>query len=299
MVNIVAPGMAEGEDWSRLEVEAAVSAYAEMLRLELAGMPFNKAERNRALQQITKRSKGSIERKHQNISAILNEAGIPYVVGYKPLGNYQGLLGELVTELLIEDPQINAFTAEVVCRKDFSPVVPKDLMKIKVKLPQSRKSHPSLKVSESRQLFVKKNYLEAEARNSALGIAGEKLVLKYEHERLRRAGKKELAERIEHVSEEKGDYLGYDILSFEENGKERLIEVKTTQFGQMTPFFVSRNEVEKSIELSEYYQVYRIFSFERNTKLFTLEGAIGGSCELTAVSFSAVPNIPVAKGKRC
>jgi len=33
-------------DWSRAEVEAAVSAYLDMLELELRGQPFNKTEKH-------------------------------------------------------------------------------------------------------------------------------------------------------------------------------------------------------------------------------------------------------------
>jgi len=77
-----------GDDWSREEVEAAVSDYFDMLAMELRGQPFNKAEHNRNLQKLLKnRPKGSIERKHQNISAVLIELGYPYIDGYKPLGN--------------------------------------------------------------------------------------------------------------------------------------------------------------------------------------------------------------------
>jgi hypothetical protein len=80
-------------------------------------------------------------------------------------------------------------------------------------------------------------------RNRAIGLAGEELAMRFEHERLWRAGKKDLANKVEHVARSQGDGLGYDILSFETTGRERWIEVKTTNFGALTPFFVSRNEV--------------------------------------------------------
>ena len=41
--------MATGADWSRLEVEACVADYLQMLELELNGQTFNKSERIRAL----------------------------------------------------------------------------------------------------------------------------------------------------------------------------------------------------------------------------------------------------------
>jgi hypothetical protein len=51
----------------------------------------------------------------------------------------------------------------------------------------------------------------------------------FEHKRLWQAGRKDLANRIEHVANSKGDYLGFDILSFEADEREKLIEVKTTR----------------------------------------------------------------------
>jgi hypothetical protein len=283
--------MKEGSNWSRIEVEAAVAAYGEMLRLELLGTQFNKKQRNIALQGLIGRNAGSIEFKHQNISAILNNAGFPYIIGYKPRGNFQGLLEDVVTEQLLENPELNILAAAAVARQDFTSPGHADLLSIMVDPPNGQIGYAgaATRVADARQLKTKRNYLEIEGRNAALGLAGEKLVMNYEHERLWRAGCRQLAERIEHVAVSQGDHLGYDILSFEESGRERLIEVKTTQFGPMTPFFATRNEVNVSIELADHYQLYRVFSFEKNAKLFALEGAIGSRCELTPTIFSAVP----------
>ena len=283
--------MKEGSNWSRIEVEAAVAAYGEMLRLELLNSQFNKKQRNTYLQGLIGRSAGSIEFKHQNISAILNNAGFPYITGYKPRGNFQGLLEDVVTERLLENAELNILAAAAVARENFAAPGHADLLTIKVEPPKGHVGSSGIfsRVADARQLQTKRNYLEIEGRNAALGLAGEKLVMNYEHERLWRAGYRHLADKIEHVALSKGDHLGYDILSFEESGQERLIEVKTTQFGPMTPFFATRNEVNVSIELADHYQLYRVFSFEKDTKLFTLEGAIGKHCELTPITFSAVP----------
>jgi len=59
-------------DWSRLEVELVVADYFAMLWKELAGQPVDKTAHRKALQpQLNGRSHGSIEFKHQNISAVL------------------------------------------------------------------------------------------------------------------------------------------------------------------------------------------------------------------------------------
>jgi hypothetical protein len=276
-------------DWSQAEVEATVSDYLDMLRLELADVPFNKAEHNRSLQGILAgRSRGSIEFKHQNISAILIELGYPYVEGYKPRSNYQELLREVVVSQLGSDAVLSALVHKVVERPVNKPPEIDDLLKILVPAPEPEKvdraREPRPPVA---RMPRRPNYLEIEARNRSLGAAGEELAVQFEQRRLWSAGKKSLAEKVEHVSRTKGDGLGYDIESFEESGKPRLIEVKTTRFGAMTPFFVSRNEVRVSVERSEDYCLYRVFDFRVQPRIFTLPGAIEASCDLEPVEYRA------------
>ena len=58
-------------EWIQAELQAIVADYFAMLENELAGRPYSKTEHREALREIAKRSAGSIERKHQNISAVL------------------------------------------------------------------------------------------------------------------------------------------------------------------------------------------------------------------------------------
>ena len=77
-------------DWSRVEVEAIVADYLQMLTLELAGQSCNKtAHRQALLQKIPSRNAGAIEFKHANISAAMIDLGFPYIRGYQPRSNYQ------------------------------------------------------------------------------------------------------------------------------------------------------------------------------------------------------------------
>jgi hypothetical protein len=90
-----------GDDWSREEVEATVGDYFAMLHDELAGLPINKAGHNERLRVLLRnRSKGSVEFKHANISAVLTLHGYPYIDGYKPRFNFQALLEQAVLEYL-------------------------------------------------------------------------------------------------------------------------------------------------------------------------------------------------------
>jgi hypothetical protein len=166
-----------------------------------------------------------------------------------------------------------------------------DILTIQVDPPTPVKKKETLYEQPTvRRSLPKRNYLEQEARNQSLGQAGEYLVLEFEHQRLWRAGQKALAERIEHVSK-KDDGYGFDILSFETNGRERLVEVKTTRFGALTPFFASKNEVDVSDERRETYHVYRLFDFSRSPRLFMLNGSLRSTCNLEAVQYRATLDI--------
>jgi Domain of unknown function (DUF3883) len=280
------------ENWSRGEVEAAVADYFAMLTLELRGQEFNKAEHNRQLQlKLNDRSHGSIERKHQNISAILIECGYPYIEGYKPLGNYQELLWNVVEARLTGAAAVNAVVADVV-EQPVAVEAPSvdDLLAILVDPPtREEKSYRAKEKAQPVRRPVRRNYLEIEARNSSLGRAGEELAVRFEQERLRSIGERMLAENVQLVSRTLGDHLGFDVLSFERNGRERLIEVKTTRFGAWTPFFASRNEVNVSENRAEQYQLYRVFSFSSEPRLFTLPGSLRKTCRLDPYTYSALP----------
>ncbi len=280
------------ESWSRKEVEAAVADYFSMLDMELRGEPFNKAEHNRALQQfLNGRPRGSVERKHQNISAVLIEEGYPYIHGYKPLGNYQALLRSAVEQRLADASALNKIVKSVVESPETMVPSVDDLLSIQVDPPlsENREARVREEHGTARRSSVQRNYLEIEARNRSLGRVGEELALRFERERLTRFGKTRLASDIRHVSALEGDHLGYDILSFEPDGKKRLIEVKTTRFGVMTPFFASRNEVNVSIARCTEYHLYRLFNFGAQPKLYTLGGSLRNSCRLDPVTYSAFP----------
>jgi hypothetical protein len=90
-------------DWTEAEVELIVRDYMEMLSAELRGEKYVKAKHRRRLEPLLDhRTKGAIERRYQNISAVLQEMGYRFIQGYKPLGNYQALLKEVVSRVVLE-----------------------------------------------------------------------------------------------------------------------------------------------------------------------------------------------------
>lgn len=274
--------------WSREEVEATVADYLHMLTQELAGQSYNKTKHRQALSaKLNDRNDGAIERKHQNISAVLIDLlGVPSIIGYKPLRNYQGLLAEVVAEQLRSHELLNRVAATAV-ELPASPPLLDDFRSILVDPParakEARSPDPTSYIRERKPIRL--DYLDREARNRSLGLAGEKFALAYEHARLYAVGQKRLADRIEHVSQSKGDGLGYDISSFEESGEPRFIEVKTTAFVKETPFYISKGEVDFSKERGDQFHLYRLFAFRQDPKLFDLRGPVASNCFLDPISF--------------
>lgn len=273
-------------DWSDTEVAATVGSYLEMLRQEVTGQPYVKTHFRKALLALLpQRSESAIEFKHRNISAVLLKLGLRPIRGYQPAQNYQRSLVSEVQRQLASSPSLTELIlAEALQAPRASPAAALDFKEASIPsviLPAASKwgtvatGHP--------------DYAAIEARNRALGLAGELAVADLEYRRLVKAGKAALARKIDHVSQSRGDGDGYDILSFEESGREKLIEVKTTRSRAETPFFVTPNELNVSREQTDAYELVRVFNFEHKPSWFRLRGRLDATCVLESNGFTALP----------
>lgn len=276
-----------GEPWRREEVELIVADYLSMLLSELAGQQYNKARhRRQLLSMLPGRSEGSIEFKHCNISAVMIQLGCPYVQGYQPRQNFQRhMLVEIVSEQLSRHTALDDVALSAVERPAVMAVHP-DFSRVLTEAPQRQHQ-----VREPERAYtrppVRRDYLAREEHNRSLGQAGEAFALDFERWRLLQLGAGQLAERVTHAAVTQGDGLGYDIHSFEADGRDRFIEVKTTSFGERTPFFVSSNELEFARGHTESFRLYRLFDFRRSPRIFELSGPIERHCQLDAISYRA------------
>lgn len=282
---------ATAQDWSEEEVELIVADYFSMLSAELAGLPYSKTQHRRQLRRLLPlRSDGSVEFKHQNISAVMIDLGFPYISGYLPRFNYQDRLHEVVEKRLAGEPELVRLAAKDAETVPVLPLVDDILHALTdPPLPRARRNvadKAARRYLPSR-LRAGVNYLEREAHNRSLGSAGEEFAVRFEQARLMKAGQDSLASKIDRVSVSQGDGAGFDILSFEVTGAERLIEVKTTKYGRETPFFLSSNEVEVSRECAEKYHLYRVFEFRTLPRLFTLPGALSRTCHMEPAQYIA------------
>jgi len=271
------------EDWTREEVELIVSEYFEMLSKEQLGITFNKSEvRRRILPLLKNRSNGSIEFKNRNISAVLARIGQPYIKGYVPAYNYQKqLLEDAVFSYIQKKPEAeNAF-------KIFAESIPSPKA---LTFDQMLEDMPTMAPAfqEPELIYgspIKVNYLELEQRNQKVGQMGESIALDYERWRLAKAGQEGLADKIEWVSQTKGDGLGFDILSKNTNGTDRYIEVKSTKLTKEAPFYFSTLEYDFSKRNRSNFFLYRVFNLKDNPKLFIANGAYDEFCNMRPTQF--------------
>ena len=263
-------------NWSASEIDSIVQDYFFMLEHEQMGRAFSKAEHWRALMKIIGRTKGSIERKHMNISAVLDALGLPFIDGYKPLKHYQQALFEAVEVYLSERPHLQRLLAgetealqyrttesifgETIVFDQAPPLretqeqdIPEDIERI-----VSRFEHPA----------------ERDARNRDLGRAGELLVCDYERRRLQTVGRSDLSARVRWVTMDDGDGFGYGVRSFSGQGdepeQELWLEVKTTNGSAATPFCVSKKELRVSEQRPDAFRIIRLYDFRKQVRAYCL-----------------------------
>ena len=251
-----------GKPWNDDELDAIVADYFSMLRDELSRQPYVKSHHSAFLMKQIGRTHRSVEFKHQNISAVLEEMGLPWIVGYKPKRNYQASIFSAIDRYLSsnEDIVYQQLPPKVLAVADDA---------------RAFVEAPKLELQSARpwqleRLVRKFDPVERDLRNRSLGRAGEEFVLEIERKKLEKLQRPDLSKKIRWVSSEEGDGAGYDILSFEPDGRERLIEVKTTNGAARTPFFLSENECQRAAASAESWRLYRVHSFAQNPRIFLI-----------------------------
>lgn len=106
------------------------------------------------------------------------------------------------------------------------------------------------------------NWDEINKKRRLTGLEGEEIVVVLEQEFLKSISRDDLSQKVSHVSVKEGDGLGYDVLSFFEDGKEKYIEVKSTKISFSSPFSISRNELGFLKEHNEDSFIYHVLLSE-------------------------------------
>jgi len=273
-------------DWTDQENDLIVADYFAMLGDDMAGRHYSKAEHNRRLQAMIRRPRGSIEYKHQNISAVLKGLGEDWIPGYKPAFNIQASLIDAVARWLDNHPDWLALVDRRGVSSLPSTLREGDILWIGPPPTQSNRPPPD-ELARMTAIAEKYDVAMRDARNRVLGDAGEQRVLAHERSSLIAVGRSDLANRIRWVSHLDGDGAGYDIHSFDADGGNRLIEVKTTNGWERTPFHITRNELAVAEARRTDWRLLRLWNFTREAKAFELRPPLTAHVSLMATSYQA------------
>jgi Domain of unknown function (DUF3883) len=278
-----------GSDWSDGENDLIVADYFDMLVLDLAQHSFNKAERYRNLAPLlNERTPKSVEFKHQNISAVMRRLGEPRIQGLAPLSNYQRPLADAVLRRLEVQPSWQLPSEMSVPSSAGHFNVVKEPAALTLSYPPTLSNAPAPVEPPFMAMIARKYDVAArDERNRDLGRAGEERVVRYESDLLKDSGRHDLAKQIVWTSKVEGDGAGYDIASFEPDGKPRLIEVKTTNGWERTPFHISRNELAVADQLRDHWCLVRLWDFARQPKASEIRPPLDAHVTLTPTSFLA------------
>lgn len=249
-----------------------------MLEKELRGIAYSKADHRRNLMTRVHRSEGSIEFKHGNITAVLQEIGQPWIDGYKRAPNFQRSLVNAVERIIV--PMLETLPSSL---PPATPIPDAQGVFVDTPPPAGKPRLPPHVIRLARKI----DQAERDRRNRDLGRLGEQFVLEVEKKKL--AHRPDLAERVSWVSQTMGDGLGYDIASFDEGGNELFIEAKTTRGGIRTPFFLSTAELEAAAEIGASYRLYRLFRYGTAPQIYRLRPPLEDTVDLTPSIFSAKP----------
>lgn len=273
-----------GDSWTDAENDLIVADYFAMLADDIHKHPYSKAEHRRTLlPRLNGRSEGSVEFKHQNISAVLKGFGEDWIPGYKPAFNYQTSLEDAVERWLKLNPawlDRLSVVRPVTGLQEAAPIWIGPA-------PTLSNQPPPQELEQVLRIARKFDVAGRDERNRTLGRAGEEHVFMHERASLRSEGRDDLARKVRWVSKEDGDGAGYDIASFAPDGRSRLIEVKTTNGWERTPFYITRNELAVADERRSEWCLFRLWNFSREPKAFELRPPLDAHVTLTATTFVA------------
>lgn len=173
---------------------------------------------------------------------------------------------------LIKDKKVNTYDIEKLDTKKFT-------LELNEEETEYSYEYESRKGKNTNEFYSNKNInFEGEIKkNTELGKKGEDVVVEYEKTRLILEGREDLADKVFTTREIAGNAERFDVLSYDKDGNEKYIEVKTTKGGLNNIFHISENEVEFSEQYKDKYYLYRVYNFNTKTMsadLKIIKGAI-------------------------
>lgn len=168
-----------------------------------------------------------------------------------------------------------------------SPISPSVFKNTLIKRDKPTDGHTDYPEYERKFSGVEIDYTAKAKEQKDLGDAGEQLVKQYEINRLIDAGRYDDAGKVDIVK----DGMGYDVLSFDEEGNPKHIEVKTTTGDKHAAFNLSGNEFEFMKRNVGTYIIYRVFNYDEENnfgEFFEINGKVEDQLLMKPTNYSVI-----------
>lgn len=166
-------GTAEaGSGWSTAELDACVHAYRQLWVAQEAGRVMNKSALRREVVQraMPNRGEGAYERRMQNISAVMDELGLPFVQGYLPLKNMGAIKSRIIELINNHWERSSALEAPTADNEELETRVASAVQRFaRVNLAPPSGNRTVARVTASSNQFVRDPNVIAWVRNEAAG----------------------------------------------------------------------------------------------------------------------------------
>ena len=253
-----------GREWTGAELAVVVGDYVAQLEKTLAGKPVDRGAHDRTVRFVTGKSDMPIMFKQGEISAVLSLIGLPILRDQPPRWSYDTALLEAVEEQLAAKPALLS-----------AAVRPASLFTAPPAVPLVEAAPPRPMPMDERLVRVIQRFdmggREADDRFlKGLGVAS---VVAHEARRLAERGRPDLAAKVRAANA--GDPDGCDVIAFGLDETPRLIVVKATLSGEVSPFGLTRAEFELAEARPEAFRIRRVYDLLGEARFYKMKPPFG------------------------
>ncbi len=253
-----------GREWTGADLAVVVGDYVAQLEKTLAGKPFDRATHDRTVRFMTGKSDMPITWKQGEISAVLSLLGLPTLRDMPPRWSYDEPLLEAVEEQVAAKPSLLTVA-----------VRPAALFTAPTAIPLVEAAVPKPMPMNARLIKAIERFDMAsrEADDRFLRGLGVSSVVAHEARRLSERGRPDLAAKIRPARD--GDPEGCDVISVGLDDLPRLLVVKTTLAGEVSPFGLSHTEYALSQSQPNAFRIRRVYDLLGEARFYRLKPPFG------------------------
>lgn len=253
-----------GREWTGADLAVVVGDYVAQLEKTLAGKPVDRGAHDRAVRFVTGKSDMPITWKQGEISAVLSLIGLPILRDQPPRWSYDAALLEAVEEQLAAKPALLS-----------AAVRPASLFAAPPAVPLIEAAPPRPMPMDERLIRVIQRFDMGgrEADDRFLKGLGVSSIIAFEARRLSDRGRPDLAAKIRPSRD--GDPDGCDVIGFGLDETPRLIVVKTTLSGEVSPFGLSQAEFDLAEARPEAFRIRRVYDLLGEARFYRMKPPFG------------------------